>query len=62
MPIIAAPLEAVAVLGADYLILSREVVTQLVSFTGFVLAGVPVYYLTHREQAKLPFLLSESSR
>jgi len=40
MPIIAAPLEAVAVFG-------------------FVLAGVPVYYLTNREeQAKLPFLLS----
>ncbi|KAF8447433.1 amino acid/polyamine transporter I [Boletus edulis BED1] len=39
MPIFAAPLEAVAVLG-------------------FVLAGVPVYYLTHRdEQAKFPFLL-----
>jgi hypothetical protein len=31
--------------------------------TGFVLAGVPVYYLTNRdEQAKLPFLLSESSQ
>ncbi|KAF8549883.1 amino acid transporter [Imleria badia] len=40
MPIIAAPLEAVSVLG-------------------FVLAGVPVYYLTNREeQAKFPFLLS----
>ncbi|KAI9574243.1 amino acid permease-domain-containing protein [Boletus coccyginus] len=40
MPIIAAPLEAVSVLG-------------------FVLAGVPVYYLTNREeQAKLLFLLS----
>lgn len=40
MPIIAAPLEAAAVLG-------------------FVLAGVPVYYLTNQdEQAKLPFLMS----
>ncbi|KAF9246106.1 amino acid permease-domain-containing protein [Melanogaster broomeanus] len=42
MPVIAAPLEAMAVIG-------------------FVLAGVPVYYLTNRnEQAKLPFLLGES--
>jgi len=40
MPIIAAPLEAVSVLG-------------------FVLAGVPIYYLTNRaESAKLPFLLN----
>ncbi|KIJ68922.1 hypothetical protein HYDPIDRAFT_144361 [Hydnomerulius pinastri MD-312] len=40
MPIIAAPLEAMAVLG-------------------FVLAGIPVYYLTNRDkQAKLPFFLS----
>lgn len=40
MPIIAAPLEAMAVLG-------------------FVLAGVPVYYVTNRdEQAKLPFLMN----
>ncbi|KIK95238.1 hypothetical protein PAXRUDRAFT_398229 [Paxillus rubicundulus Ve08.2h10] len=38
MPIIAAPLEAMAVVG-------------------FVLAGIPMYYLTHRdEKAKLPFL------
>ncbi|KAF9218402.1 amino acid transporter [Gyrodon lividus] len=40
MPIIAAPLEAMAVIG-------------------FVLAGIPLYYLTNGgEQAKLPFLLS----
>ncbi|KAL4077054.1 amino acid permease-domain-containing protein [Scleroderma yunnanense] len=40
MPIIAAPLEAMAVLG-------------------FVLIGVPVYYITNRdEQAKLPFFMS----
>ncbi|KAH7889240.1 amino acid permease-domain-containing protein [Phlebopus sp. FC_14] len=39
MPVIAAPLEAMAVLG-------------------FVLAGIPVYYLTNKdEQAKLPFYL-----
>jgi hypothetical protein len=32
---------------------------EAASVLGFVLAGVPVYYLTNRdEQAKLPFLLS----
>ncbi|KAG0707713.1 L-methionine transporter [Suillus ampliporus] len=38
MPIFAAPLEAMAVLG-------------------FVLAGIPVYYLTNRDQASLPAFL-----
>ncbi|KAF7304904.1 L-methionine transporter [Mycena kentingensis (nom. inval.)] len=43
MPVIAAPLPALAVLG-------------------FVLAGVPVYYLTHRTERDLPAMFSWISR
>ena len=46
MPIIAAPLEAMAVLGKSMSYPSLAARTDL--RTGFVLAGIPVYYITQR--------------
>ena len=46
MPIIAAPLEAMAVLGEYMSYLSLAARTDL--RIGFVLAGIPVYYITQR--------------
>lgn len=50
MPIIAAPLEAMAVLGSLSLVCILEQV--LIVFAGFVLAGVPLYYITHRNEGR----------
>ena len=46
MPIIAAPLEAMAVLGEYISYLSLAARNDL--WIGFVLAGIPVYYITQR--------------
>lgn len=50
MPIIAAPLEAIAVLGSSSLV--RILEQALIVFAGFVLAGVPLYYITHRNEGR----------
>lgn len=50
MPIIAAPLEAIAVLGSSSPVCILEQV--LILFAGFVLAGVPLYYITHRNEGR----------
>ena len=46
MPIIAAPLEAMAVLGEFIYYISLAARSDL--WIGFVLAGIPVYYITQR--------------
>jgi hypothetical protein len=58
MPIIAAPLPAIAVLG---LYLHWFFVSPARYVTGFVLAGVPVYYITHRSERELPAVFGKQS-
>lgn len=50
MPIIAAPLEAVAVVGTLTGIIGFSLLTLICPhlFAGFVLVGIPVYYMTQR--------------
>lgn len=61
MPIIAAPLEAVAVLGMHL----SSTFFSIHALRGgnlslvFILAGVPVYYITHRNDQDIPRILGE---
>lgn len=50
MPIIAAPLEALAVLGEFFALIDCQIDQSFA--IGFVLAGVPVYYLTRRPDSE----------
>ena len=47
MPIIAAPLEAVAVLGPSLSSLTLPCIL-IFRYSGFVLVGIPIYYMTQR--------------
>ena len=51
MPIIAAPLEALAVLGALKSTVEKHRFVQAVlnNTPGFVLAGIPMYYITQHD-------------
>ncbi|KAI0331152.1 amino acid transporter [Cubamyces sp. BRFM 1775] len=50
MPIIAAPLEAIAVLGMQF---DSQCTARInIHPTGFVLAGIPLYYITHRNEGR----------
>lgn len=48
MPITAAPLEAFAVLGTIDVWAVNSV--RLIGSTGFVLVGIPIYYITQRDE------------
>ena len=51
MPILAAPLRSLAIIGTRSTLLSSAVTTQaLTLLPGFVLLGVPVYYITQRNE------------
>jgi hypothetical protein len=49
MPIIAAPLEALAVLGALKNTLKSTGCAEQYNTPGFVLAGIPMYYITQHD-------------
>jgi len=59
MPIIAAPLEAIAVLGMS--LEPLRILCEPHRRLGFVLAGVPVYYITRRSQEDMPRVFCECS-
>ena len=64
MPIIAAPLEAMAVLGPSHAFLP-ESEADLGAHPGFVLIGIPIYYITQRSgpgSKDPPLFIGESTR
>ncbi|KAG6909687.1 hypothetical protein DXG01_015888 [Tephrocybe rancida] len=59
MPVIAAPVEAIAVLGTYAF---SKLILDLLVFTntqGFVMAGIPVFYLTRRSEDERPWIFCE---
>ena len=63
MPIIAAPLEAMAVLGASPAHPSIDPRRPLIAcYLAFVLAGIPVYYITQRNEGAPTGVQGEFSR
>jgi hypothetical protein len=54
MPVLAAPLEALAALGKQGFQAPCPPLTLMLCFIGFILAGVPIYFLTQSEYANRP--------
>lgn len=54
MPILAAPLQSLGVIGTWSVLLSSVTARKLTPLSGFVLLGIPVYYITRKEEDMPP--------
>lgn len=50
MPILAAPLQSLGVIGTWDVLPSLAIIQTLIPLLGFVLLGVPVYYVTQKNE------------